>query len=54
MEPSSSEGVDRGKNDDASSGREEDTDSSTGTKMFVLKGQGRRKLAKKRMLLVLL
>ena len=49
MEPSLSEGVDRGKNDGASSSpaHEEDTDSSTGTKMFVPKRSGQKKISKK-------
>ena len=49
MEPSSPEGVDRGKNDYASlsSGHEEDTDSSTGTKSFVPRMSGQKKISKK-------
>ena len=49
VEPSSSEGVDRAKNDYASSspGHEEGTDSSTGTKMFVPKRSGQKKIRKR-------
>ena len=49
VEPSSSEGVDRAKNDYASSspGHEEGTDSSTGTKMFVPKRSGQKKISKR-------
>ena len=49
VEPSSSEGVDRAKNDYASSspGHEEGTESGTGKKMFVPKRSGQKKISKK-------
>ena len=49
VEHSSSEGVDRAKNDYESSspGHEEGTDSSTGTKMFVPQRSGQKKISKR-------